>query len=521
MKDELELNEGATEAGTKKAKKRRKLKLSDKIIIAIFNPLLAIIIAAAIVLWQPYQEYLLNKTVYDEPTPYSNVFVAALGDKYERLCSVDSPKIAVVGGSSVAFGLDSGMLGQYTDREVVNFGLYATLGSKIMLDLSEDGLNPGDIVVFAPELNAQTMSLYFGTRSAWQAIDADRDIYETVYRHNGEELEADKVAFAEEKAQYIADGAPDPSGVYNSKNFNSYGDISYPRPYNTMALGYDPNTTFSFTSDIISPDFLEYFNNYCERLKANGVTVYFSFCPINDMAVDASVTEETIAEFEQYLKENLNCKVISSLSDYIIDWGYFYDTNLHLNDEGVKLRTQMLINDLRFELKLGDNVSLGVAPPPGIEGAEVIDGNDQHADLFIYEPVTVGDTVVGLSIVGLSEKGLAFEGAEVIIPSKYEDVPVIILGSDVLAGLKNVTTVTIGANISSINDAAFRGCSALTSIIIEFGTECLVTIPGENEPGGLMEGAPEGCVIICAPEDYNDFITHYTWSHYSKYFAKP
>jgi ABC-type uncharacterized transport system permease subunit len=110
MKDELELTQSAAETDTKEPKKRRKLKLSDKIIIAIFNPLLAIIIAAAIVLWQPYQAYMLNKTVYDEPTPYSNVFVAALGDKYERLCSVDSPKIAVVGGSSVAFSLDSGML---------------------------------------------------------------------------------------------------------------------------------------------------------------------------------------------------------------------------------------------------------------------------------------------------------------------------------------------------------------------------------------------------------------------------
>ncbi len=513
--------ENTVQAESSTAKKKRRLKLSDKIIIAIFNPLLAILIAAVIVFWEPYQAYLVDKTVYDEPSTYDHVFVAALGDKYERLCAVDSPKIAVVGGSSVAFGLDSGLLGQYTGREVVNFGLYATLGSKIMLDLSEDGLNPGDIVIFAPELNEQTMSMYFGTRSAWQAIDANDVIYDTVYRHNGEELEADKIEFAAEKQQYLIDGAPNPSGVYNRSSFDVYGDICYPRPYNTMALGYDPNTTFEFTESIISPDFLDYFNNYCQRLSERGVTVYFSYCPINNMSVAEGTTEESIAAFEGYLKDNLNCRVISSLSDYIIDWGYFYDTNLHLNDAGVKLRTERLINDLRFELKLGGDVSLMVPPAPGIEGAEVVDGDNQHASLFTYEPITVGDNVVGLAISGLSEEGLAFEGDTVIVPTKQDELPVILLGGDILCGFKNVTTINIGANISSINDAAFRGCESLTSIVIEFGPECLVTLPGENEPGGLMEGAPEGCKIICLPNDYNDFITHYTWSHYSKYFAKP
>ena len=107
---------------------------------------------------------------------YSNVFVAALGDKYDRLCSVEEPKLALIGGSSVAFGLDSRLLASHLGREVVNFGLYATLGSKIMLDLSEDGLNEGDIAVFAPELDSQTLSLYFDGRTVWQAIDANRDL---------------------------------------------------------------------------------------------------------------------------------------------------------------------------------------------------------------------------------------------------------------------------------------------------------------------------------------------------------
>lgn len=498
-------------------KTKRRLTRSDKIFLAIFNPLLALIIAFAIIFIPPYMTY---RTVFVEDSMYDNVFVAALGDKYERLKSVNSPKIAVVGGSSVAFGLDSALLSQYTGREVVNFGLFATLGSKIMLDLSEDGLNPGDIVVFAPELDEKTMSLYFGARAAWQAIDASDAIYETVYRHNGEELEAEKEAFAEEKREYLESGAPDPSGVYNRRNFNVYGDISYPRPYNTMALGYDPNTTFELTPDIISADFLEYFNSYCERLKNKGVTVYFSFCPINDKSLAEGTTEQTLLDMESYLTSNLNCKVISSLLDYIIDWGYFFDTNLHLNDAGVKLRTETLINDLRFAMDIGADVSLGVPEAPGLENSEVVEGDNTYASLFEYEMLMNGDTVMGAAIIGLSDEGLAFEGDTLVIPSTYEGSPVIILRGDVLSGLKNLTSITIGGNISSIDDCAFRGCSKLQAINIEFDTDCLVTLPGENMPNGLMEGAPEGCLIYCKEEYRNDFLNHYTWQHYYKYFAK-
>ncbi|MBR2650986.1 MAG: hypothetical protein IKD45_04930 [Clostridia bacterium] len=499
-------------------KEKRRLTRGDKIFIAVFNPLLALIIAFAIIFIPPYMTY---RTVFIEDSVYDNVFVAALGDKYARLKSIEAPKIAVVGGSSVAFGLDSEELSRHTGREVVNFGLFATLGSKIMLDLSEDGLRAGDIVVFAPELDEKTLSLYFGARSAWQAIDASRELYDTVYRHNGEELEAEKAAFVTEKREYLKDGAPDPSGVYNRKSFNTYGDISYPRPYNTMALGYDPNTTFTLTPEIVSEDFLEYFNSYCERLRQRGVTVYFSFCPINDMSLAEGTTEESLNAMQEYLEGALNCKVISSLSDYIIDWGYFYDTNLHLNDAGVKLRTERLINDLRFALDISGDVSLGVPDAPGLLGSETISGDNAHSSLFTYDVLMMGDTVMGAAITGLTDEGRSFEGEELIIPSTTPDgVQVIILRADVLSGLKGLKTVKFGANISSIDDYAFRGCSSLEAIYIDFDTSCLVSLPGDNAPAGLMEGAPEGCLIYCKEEYRNDFLNHYTWQHYYKYFAK-
>ena len=104
------------------------------------------------------------------PAQYELTFLGALAPKYERLNAIEEPKVILVGGSSTAFGLDSALLEESVGMPVVNFGLYATLGTKLMLDLSRDGIGEGDIVVLAPEIDAQTLSLYFNAESTWQAV---------------------------------------------------------------------------------------------------------------------------------------------------------------------------------------------------------------------------------------------------------------------------------------------------------------------------------------------------------------
>ena len=92
-----------------------------------------IIIAAILVIVLPVG--ILLGMLFMLPSQYSNTFVGELDEKYNRLMEIDEPKIIVVGGSSVAFGLESEIIEEYTGMPVVNFGLYAALGTKVMLDL--------------------------------------------------------------------------------------------------------------------------------------------------------------------------------------------------------------------------------------------------------------------------------------------------------------------------------------------------------------------------------------------------
>ena len=89
------------------------------------------------------------------PSQYALTYYGELGKMYENLRLTSGRKIVIIGTSSVAFGVDSALMSEElsaagADYEVVNFGLYGALGTKVMLDLSEQYIGEGDIVVFAP-----------------------------------------------------------------------------------------------------------------------------------------------------------------------------------------------------------------------------------------------------------------------------------------------------------------------------------------------------------------------------------
>ena len=86
------------------------------------------------------------------PAQYDESFLGELGDKCDLLEQTPAPRIVLVGGSSVAFGVDSKLLEQeFPGYTAVNFGLYAALGTQVMLELSKGQFQPGDIVIISPE----------------------------------------------------------------------------------------------------------------------------------------------------------------------------------------------------------------------------------------------------------------------------------------------------------------------------------------------------------------------------------
>ena len=159
------------------------------------------------------------------PSQHSESFVGALDEKFDRLNSLEGEKIVVVGCSSVAFGLDSALMEEYVEKPVVNFGLYAAIGTKAMLDLSRSAIGAGDIIILAPELDPQTLSLYFSSEQTLNAMDGRYDMAYYIETDNKLAMLGGLWRHTEEKIRYLINGTPKAEGVYNSRSFNEYGDV--------------------------------------------------------------------------------------------------------------------------------------------------------------------------------------------------------------------------------------------------------------------------------------------------------
>lgn len=449
---------------------------------------------------------IVAKIVFLDPPVYEETFLGELAPKFERLCEIDEPKLILVGGSSVAFGIDSELLESYTGKKVVNFGLYATLGTKIMLDLSEANIREGDWIILAPELDAQTLSLYFNAEAAWQAIESDFSMLRYIGSDNYSDLAGGLFGYVKNKVTYThSNTKPRPTGIYQRQNFNEYGDLCAERKQNIMTLGYDANHPISLTPELFDEEFLSYLNAYIARAESRGATVLFSFCPLNRDALDQETTEQSLADFYRFLCEKVKCPVISGLNTAIMDAGYFYDTNFHLNDAGVVVHTAALIDDIyRYEGRLDThNIKLPAVPDTEDPDPSVdpIEDKDPWEQYFLYE--TYGKA---RAIVGVSEEGKALSALS--LPKTADGLPVRILVKNALAGCQNLTDLTIGENLTLMEDGCFAGAPKLVRVHMLRET-CDELEAGDN----LFEGAPSDLrILLYSDTSYFNFTAGYWWS---------
>lgn len=444
------------------------------------------------------------------PPQFSETFVGALNEKYDYLHSVEGEKIVVVGGSSVAFGLDSAKLSAYTGMPVVNFGLYAALGTKLMLDLSDSAIGEGDIVVLAPELDPETLSLYFNSDTTLKALDDEFSMFFDVGIDNWFNMLSAMWEFSFEKWQrYIGnvESSPTDTGIYLSKYINKYGDYeSEGRTANIMPMYYDPNTQIDLSLDNFSLNldaFIGYLNEYIAACESKGAKVYFSWCPMNELAVKQS-EKSTRDAFLGYLEEKINCEFISSVDDYIMDAGYFYDTNFHLNNDGATTRTIRLAKDIIAAEGMSKQVTDEEPIAPLLPGSPIhFPFEDINSKDFVYSLITEGELKGYYAIVGVSPDA---EGkANLTIPLAVDGRRVALVKSESFYGseVRNLY-IQMGTTKLVLEDGVFTGAEKLSDVWIESDNPDAIT-PPQNF------GASKEILVHVPPE--SGYSSHPVWNN--------
>lgn len=80
-----------------------------------------------------------------------NAYLCEYNEKVSMLENVQQPRVIFIGGSNLAFGLNSEAIHDSLDINVVNFGLHAGIGIRYTMDDCLQYLKPNDIVVIQME----------------------------------------------------------------------------------------------------------------------------------------------------------------------------------------------------------------------------------------------------------------------------------------------------------------------------------------------------------------------------------
>ncbi len=438
------------------------------------------------------------------PAQYGETYLAGLGLKWDRLRSAKSPRIVIAGGSGAAFDVNSELLArELPDYEVVNFGLYAGLGTTVMLDLCLPELREGDVLIFEVELNEQTLSDYFGAEAMWQAADGRPELLSALpLRDYGGALLGALPAFSAAKARFALNGnAPAGEGIYARASFSANGDIDAPgREQNVMPGGYDTNMPIRLDPDLVSDAFAEKVNAAAAACERKGVRMYFRLCPMNASAIPADEAAR-MADFEAALREKLDCPLLGGIADSVMDPGWFFDTNFHLNASGAVVATAELARDLKAAL--GDPSPVEIALPAMPVPAETVllDGDNADEDCFLYEEFDGGLRITALSEAGLEREALT-------VPASHAGQPVLRFDAAVFAGERTLRELTIQENIRSIADGSFEGCTSLERLILRQPR------PSACSVGSSLLSGTDARILVPAAS-YGAYCTDYFWAQYA------
>ena len=393
------------------------------------------------------------------PEMYSETYYAELPEMVQHLKNTDGHRLIPVGGSSVTFGLDSQLLEQYLEEKgysytVCPMGLYAAVGSSVMLDLTEQELRSGDIVVLTFEATDETLSDYFGAKAFWKCAESSPSLLTALSREKLGALVGAYPGYLQERYAIKNSGDyPQPEGVYAHSSFDENCNLIYPRKGNTMLLGYDPTNRIDLDEIFIAPEFAERVNHFIETAQKRGAAVFLSFAPMNRAAME-STSEETVYRFFAQMHAAFRCPVISNPNEYILDSAWFYDSNFHLNTAGAELRTQRLAADLL--------AALGCCEPlnwkePEMPAAAVTTETTLGDDAFVYTPLDGGFLISGL--VRPAANSLT-------VPSHHDGLPVAGFTPDALAQAQNLQELNLPATIQLLPEGFLQYCTGLERLVL-------------------------------------------------------
>ena len=282
-------------------------------------------------------------------------YLSEYSHKEALLDSVSSPRVIFISGSSIAFGLNSGMIKDSLDVNVINYGLNAGIGLKFMIEDVEEYLKEGDIVVLVPEFgqfygkfNGSDELLALMEITDWRKIDKVnysqlRKILKSMGQYSFSKLSK---SFATGKAEKPVGIRKDfdrfPYWDYRVEGFNEFGDEES-HWYYELHTNVPSPTSLGGEIDYAAIDFLK--NKI--REWSNDYKVVFIPSATTDSYFQLN-KDRILSLSEEFTKSGIPYD--GNVTDAVFPDSMAFDLPSHFNATGVNLNTQRIINILKEKL---------------------------------------------------------------------------------------------------------------------------------------------------------------------------
>ncbi len=295
-------------------------------------------------------------------------YLASFQDKLALLASHDQPSLIFLGGSNVAFGIDSQKLSQQTGYPVINAGLHSALGLDFYLAMADAYACQGDLVVVTPEWDllsgnfqpnsAQLQQLLRESPVAWRLFLANQRLESTTFL---DQFGLQEIAYAIQHGTIFRSSAAHSEmmnvartpGVYSRLNFDEHGDFVGHHGLGTIQdieslpcrLKFNRSKYLQAAAKI---------NELADRLRSRGASVVFAYAPLPECFNNEHEFE--LQQAHQFLTENLRVPVLHHPNDTSFPTDCFYDTIYHLNESGKTARTDLVASSLNKILPLSNGI---------------------------------------------------------------------------------------------------------------------------------------------------------------------
>lgn len=270
---------------------------------------------------------------------------ASLIDKVARLESIEESKIVLVGNSNLPFGIVSQDIEEALNMPVVNMGLHGGVGNVFNEQAARINVQKGDIIVLCPS-NFDDDDKIKNPELAWITIENHLELYRFIRVKDIPDMVKAYPSYLKKCINLWTNGVGNftEEGIYARQMYNEYGDNISDRPESLPELEFS-----EVQIPVIGDTYVKRINELNEYITERGATLVIAAYPI--AYYENAPKKEEYEAFQKELEEKMDCPVISDYTDYCLEPELFYNTYLHLTNDGAKIRTELLIQDIKNYLE--------------------------------------------------------------------------------------------------------------------------------------------------------------------------